>query len=201
MLQTTFFSSLLGGIFALRRLSEENWREYHIMIIQLMCAAVRTRPKVEEPEDDQSAPFEDVQAVIDLIRARDGWHRELEREAQFKLNLNNADLRSVDFRQVYLVDASLAGANLSGADLSVANLADADLSGALLARSNLSRSNLSGTTLHEADVSGADFTESENLTQAQLDTTRADPDNPPKLDNVKDAVTGKRLCWRDRPLR
>ena len=38
------------------------------------------------------------------------------------------------------------------------------------------------------------------LTQDQLDMARADPDHPPKLDGVKDAITGEQLIWRGKPL-
>ncbi len=41
-----------------------------------------------------------------------------------------------------------------------------------------------------------DYRPARGLTQAQLDQARADPDNPPKLDGVEDAVTGKQLVWR-----
>ena len=40
----------------------------------------------------------------------------------------------------------------------------------------------------------------EDRRQYQLDAARADPDNPPKLDGVLDAETGKPLVWRGGPV-
>ena len=72
-----------------------------------------------------------------------------------------------------------------------------------------------------ANVSGADFTgnafsssspkpdpdratalgrAAAGLTQAQLDSAIADPENPPKLEGVLDAETGEQLVWRGRAL-
>ena len=87
--------------------------------------------------------------------------------------------------------------NLSGAKLRNANLSKAQLWGA----------NLSQTVLWNTDLSGADLCGSSarsdmyavpvhGLTQGQLDEARSCPDDPPKLDGVLDAKTGKQLIWR-----
>ncbi|MCY3802595.1 MAG: pentapeptide repeat-containing protein [Chloroflexi bacterium] len=127
--------------------------------------------------------------------------------------LGGANLSSAILLDANLFDASLIQGNLSGALLNGANLSGARFQGA----------SLSGASLTGADLSGADFSAesylhvefsdlpgvrsvdkdemlAKGLTQAQLDKSRADPDNPPELDGVLDAVTGKQLVWRGRPL-
>ena len=81
----------------------------------------------------------------------------------------------------------------------IADLRRANLSNAILAEADLS-----GAELREVKLSGTkfavkDYRPARGLTQAQLDQARADPDNPPKLDGVEDAVTGKQLVWRGEP--
>ena len=65
--------------------------------------------------------------------------------------------------------------------------------------------NVSGAYLTNANLSGAKFSFSGEhlamgLAQTQLDEAQADPVNPPHLDGVVDADTGKPLVWRGRPL-
>ena len=60
--------------------------------------------------------------------------------------------------------------------------------------------NVSGAYLTNANLSGAKFSfrgddPAKGLTQSQLDSARADPDNPPNLEGVVDAETGKPLVW------
>ena len=67
---------------------------------------------------------------------------------------------------------------------------------------------MAGATLSDTDLSGTHFYHPHGgkatnpvtgLTQDQLDEACADPDNPPKLDGVLDAETGKPLVWRGKP--
>ena len=100
------------------------------------------------------------------------------------------------------VHTDLSGANCLNANLGSANLKYADLSHIYLVGTNLS-----GVDLTDANLSGARFSADKGwkpangLTQAQLDEARANPDNPPHLEGVVDAKTGKRLFWRGRPLK
>ena len=81
-------------------------------------------------------------------------------------------------------------------------LANADLSGTVL-----SHSDLSGAVFHNTKLSGTDFTGGSlpdarpvtGLTQEQLDQACAEPDNPPKLEGVRDAETDEPLVWRGKP--
>ena len=133
-------------------------------------------------------------------------------------NLSDALLGGANLSETWLLDANLSNASLNDANLSGAWLGSANLSGA-----RFQGANLSGASLTGADLSGADFSAESyldvdfsdlpgvrsvdkdemlatGLTQAQLDEARADPNNPPKLNGVLDAETGKQLEWRGRPL-
>ena len=144
--------------------------------------------------------------------------------------VNRAVLKGADLTDVDLTDARFQGIDLSGsrmfrvsmpqaslyeANLSGANLQDVNLSGARIQYSDLSNAilgtDLSETYFLKAELSQARFLGSDlsgarilntvtGLTQAQLDTARADPDNPLKLDGVLDAETGQPLVWRGGPV-
>lgn len=88
-------------------------------------------------------------------------------------NLPDTDLTSAFLMETDLSHSQLLNANLTNAQLFAANLVDAILTGA-----NLSGTDLSGSRANESNSSRPPV----GLTQAQLDQARADPDNPPKLD-------------------
>ena len=96
------------------------------------------------------------------------------------------DPRSGKFSPANMENAELVGANLSRASMTAANFKGSNLSGA-----NLKDANLIGTVL-----SGANLEECKGLTQKQIDYAKEDPDNPPELEGVLDAETGKLLVWR-----
>ena len=130
-------------------------------------------------------------------------YAELNRARMHCANLIDAELPRAGF-----IGAELPGAKLVGADLSDALLIGTDLSGASLWNANLSGAKLSGANLSGANLSDIEFLPDSDsgspgpvtgLTQAQLDEACADPDNPPKLDHVLDAETGKPLVWRGKP--
>ena len=112
-----------------------------------------------------------------------------------------SELRSIDtnfsearFTQATIVDAKLFEANFSRADFFGANL-----SGSKFAKSNLCGMNLKDANLSGVDFSGGDEPPVSGLTQDQLDQAKADPNNPPKLEGLLDAVTGEPLVWRGGP--
>ena len=135
--------------------------------------------------------------------------------------LTDAKLVQTEFGGSVLLRARLLASDMSGADLSEANLCSANLSGTRLICANLSGAKLlgadvSGAILHGADVSGAllgmrsaslvvEGSVSTNavigLTQAQLDSAKADPENPPQLAwGCADPETGRPLEWRGASL-
>ena len=162
----------------------------------------------------------DMQEVMQAIGSRSLSGLSLERKSNgFKLYLRDVNLSGVQLRDVNLSKAWLTNADLSGAVLRYVDLSRARLRRANLTRADLRNANLSGATfwganfsraiIRNADISGADLCGASassahralayGLTQAQLDEACADPDNPPKLQGVLDAKTGKQLVWRGKP--
>ncbi len=159
MLGSEVFSVRLGGIYALQRLAEEHPEQYHVQIMQLLCAYVRNPTgqasiQVLRYEDGKPVygPREDVQAVMYAIGNRSDADMALERAAEnFRLDLRN----------VPLYHSHLSNLNLSYADLESANLSGARLNGAKLYSARLYRARLSSASLDDADFSYAFLTEAD----------------------------------------
>ena len=116
--------------------------------------------------------------------------------AGYRPNLRSAKLLIADLRGLALMDAEftradLTSANLTDADLTGARLLFATLRGAGLTRTNLTDGNISFADLTDADLTGtiltgtilthANLMGAKNLTQAQLEAVRFDPDRRPTL--------------------
>lgn len=187
MLGSDVLSVRLGGIYALQRLANEHPQEYHVPIMQLLCAFVRhpTRDQSElaEPaannsesghednrDDAHTFAREDVYAVTQIIRTRNRRVIRLEDEAGYALDLRGADLRRSDFRDSHLPRSDLRLARLSGAQL-----INADLSGARLQRADLS-SPLGATSMDTkdpTDLKNIDLTDITRLDGAVLSDIEA----------------------------
>ena len=231
MLGNAVLSVRLGGIYALRRLAEEHPEQYHIQIMELLCAFVRypTRDSsvVRPPDlDDEFGSYmrtlrPDVQETMQAIGSRSSAGLSLEISRGSKPYMRDAhlvylQLQDANLSRAWLTNANLSLAVLPDVDLSCARLREATLLGTHLRRANLSNAklwcaNLRGAILENANLSGTDFCGIDansqefggpacGLTQAQLDIARADPNNPPKLNGVRDAETDELLVWRGRPL-
>lgn len=187
MLGSNTLSVRLGGIYALRRLSEDHPEIYHIEIMRLFCAFARSSTRDagspawqdsrgRDPWEEIDGPQlrQDVQAIVDAIRFRTTRAIDLEKTAGFFLDLSGANLQ---------------GANLNGADLSGADLRRTYLKYAVLRNTNLS-SAWFDSVLPSPPING--------LTQSQLDQACADPDNPPILNGIVDDVTNEYLVWREK---
>ena len=221
MLGSDVLAVRLGGIYALRQLAEEHPEQYHIQIMELLCAFVRfptddkemdsySRMRMFEEQDDQSQILRpDLQDTMRFLgsRSRDGIRLELTEE--FKLYLRDANVSGLqtadaDLSSAWLTNANLSNAILRRADLSNVRLRQANLYRAQLGGANLSRANLTGANLTGASFSGLQGiitrgSPAKGLTQAQLDEARSDPDNPPDLRGVIDADSCEQLVWRGRP--
>ena len=228
MLGNYVLSVRLGGIYALQSLAEEHPEQYHVQILRLLCAFVRhptkdnageSAPDLKgETPDEASSLREDVQAVMQAIANRKKTSIALEREVDFRLDFNYADLRDLVLWGGDLSLANFKVANLSGAkfirtDLSEANLTFANLSSTVLGNVDMSGArlmeienfskmtiggylNVSGADFRGLDLSGARLMGMTNLTQSQLDEANADPNYPPLLGGLVDAETGELLDWR-----
>ena len=127
----------------------------------------------------------------------------------FGTDLSNCELDYAQVSGATLAFGDLSGArldysNLSSAQLAQANLSDAGLVQVNLAGAGMNSVNLSGARLLGTDLTAADLSLSgqgpvTGLTQFQLDCARAEKNNPPRLERVRDANTGDLLVWNDRP--
>ena len=184
MLDAKILSVRLGGIYALQRLAAENPKQYHIQIMQLLCAFVRHPPagdgdKIKRVHGDRNKPElrSDVQDAVNAISACHARQSKLEIRAGFQLDLSGSNLLGVElfkarlsrtnFTRADLSEARLFGADLAGAAFGRANLAEARLSGANLNGAKFERANLSGTRLDSSDLTRAGLAGA-NLTMARL---------------------------------
>ena len=188
MLGSKVLAVRLGGIYALDRLAREYPGNYHTQIMSLFCALVCNPPAElnrdggEEGNSRLPGMLTDGQAVMRAVGMRNGSQIETEKKEEFRLGLFKADLKDL-----YLSSANLSRVDLGGADLSGAQLLD---------DTNLSETFLLGVNLSGAFLDGTDLRNCTGLTQKELDRATANPDNPPKLEGVVDAETGKPLVWR-----
>ena len=153
----------------------------------------------------------DVQVALAAIGACHSRQLRLEREAAFRLELDG-----VDFSGARLPSLNLSNARLRHAFLTMGfpicwDLTDADLTGARLDHANFTGANLTGATMNRANVTGTHFSEriffpeefaeavdhlppdkrsARGLTQAQLNRTRAEPGDLPKVTGMVDPDTG-----------
>ncbi|WP_420446829.1 pentapeptide repeat-containing protein [Candidatus Poriferisodalis sp.] len=151
--------------------------------------------------------------IEELLAQSDGFF-----EASDALQSNMTYMMRVNLSGTLMLSAKLTGANLQGADMSEANLPDVDLSETTLvgvdfsnselaeadmSNASLSSAKLNGTKMYHLNLSGTDLTGSKGenathsqpptgLTQIQLDQARADPDNPPKLDESSGLIWNPR---------
>ena len=121
-------------------------------------------------------------------------------------DLSNSNLSGARFLAAKLSNARLSFTEAPGAEFINADLSSAWLAGTDLSNASLSGSNLAGATLLGVNLSGTAFSASGNypvsgLTQEQLNEAMADTRNPPRLEGVVDAASGKPLKWHGRPLR
>ena len=167
----------LGGVYALSSLAKDYPEQYHMSIVELLCAYLRNPTEFENDtafrlvnDNPNIRPIvrEDVQAAFRAVAHRSTIGIEIERRHGYRLDLAKTDLRGID-----------AG---DGGDLSRANLQQSDLRHATFAEMNLSHANMVGvklvgcylsrSSLHKADMRATDMSgchvESADLTEASV---------------------------------
>lgn len=160
----------LTAIRELAQLVATNDVERERAIIDRLSEFVRNRaPGAEDPRCADSAPEDDVEAVLDLLRARPTF------DGRSVVDLHGTCLANADLRAVPLPRAKLRSVNLSGSNLKSADLAGADLSGA-----NLSGTTLVGTSLLDTTFIGARFSDTDVLGAQFSDDTLW----PPQLEDA-----------------
>ena len=212
MLGSDILSVRLGGLYSLARLAREYPGGYHTQIMNLLCSFVRNPPVDDGARDLKASGTqlrEDVRAAMLTISARSEVQILAEKEEFYSLlDLSGADLHGISLLEATSLGSlgssdlrsPISSANLEGASLSGANLSGATLLFSNLKGASLYCANLEGASLSGANLSGANLRGCERLTQEQIDQAKADSDNPPKLEGVVDAKTGKPLVWCGRSL-
>ena len=184
MLGSTILAVRMGGIYALIHLAEEHPEQYHIQVMEILCAYARNPVGTEEDwvvgyegTDPTNRLREDLQAVMTYIGNRGSRELIIEQQGDYianltgaflchlqleKGNLSSVRLGRANLRSAYLLYADLSGARLDFADLSGSRLAFANLTGSRLLGTDLSSSktglaNLSNATLDGANLSNADL--------------------------------------------
>ena len=155
MLGSEVLAVRLGGVYALQRLAAEHPDGYHLPIMRLLCAFVRT-PTKDEPLDrpnffdgEQFDPLirDDVQAAMSAIGERDLFGIEIENAKRFTLDLRGSNLSRGVFDGFRLDGADLSDANLEGAQLETASV-----KGAKLLRARLVSAKINGADFHMANL-------------------------------------------------
>ena len=133
----------LGGIFALKRLSEERPEDYHPDVVKLLSLFIR-QSKHDRNKAEERHYSEDLQAAINFLKLRRTYHRRIESLEGYKI-------------------LDLSGADLEGLDLSEGNLNNTNFDDAKLANANLSKTKFRGCSLKCTDLTNADVSATEGL--------------------------------------
>ena len=175
MLGNDVLSVRLAGIYALQRLSEDYPEQYHLQVIRLLSAFVRLPTKDQSLESGQVEIESgtllgirpDLEAVMEVINCRSKSGTEIERGANYRLDLRGARLPgaqflNADLSNTFFHHAILSGANFANSNLSDTFLRHADLSGSIFfdvkfTRTRFESANLSGALLQDLDLQMASF--------------------------------------------
>lgn len=213
MLGSNLLSVRLGGIYALKHLAVDHPEHYHVQVMEQLCAFVRgttgadgqstavieeilvTRERLLalDPNREDLNEFtykkfrarDDIQEAMNAIAFCHAGNLAIETENGYWLNLRGADLRGVDLTVMNLSRAPQSYAIPNSVDQLFLTGRYTDMQGVQLEDASLLSTNLSRVDLSRAT----------GLTQNELNGARADPDNPPRLNDVTDARTGKPIVW------
>ena len=208
MLGNDTLATRIGGIYALERLAREHAYEYHIQIMDLLCAFIRMpyqetgRDTQEEHSDEENNPRcrQDVEAAAIVIVRRSEYQIKVEEKHRQASNESN-NRWGLNLEGANLAHASLGASNLSYANLRHANLVFAHLMDADLSYANLQQADLFGAFLFDSNLSGALMGGVKGVTQSTLDGAVAKAGEDPDLESGVGLVavcikTGKPLVWR-----
>ena len=129
MLGSDFLPVRLAGIYALGRVAQDHPKDYHVQVMQLLCAFVRhPQPQSEDTAlnkkhgagddeisgDPPSRQYRvDIRAAMQAIGTRNHVRIKIENQAKYELDFSGSDLRAQNLRHL-----NLSGARLENADLS-----------------------------------------------------------------------------------
>ena len=105
-----------------------------------------------------------------------------------------AYFEGANFRDASLVGVNFYGAILRGVSFVNANLEGANLTGASLEGANFEGANLAGAILKDADLTLVDFKNVQNLTKAQIESSKTEIG----MKNIPKYVFPQRKSWNER---
>lgn len=214
MLGSSILSVRLGGIYALRHLATEHPEQYHVQVMEQLCAFIRGATRADgqptaaiektifsreeilsNSPDREDAPLEitfkefvarsDIQEAMNVIAFCHDTNLAIETERNYWLNLRGADLRGLD----------LSDMNLSREFLNFRRIASFQQVMAIGHFTDMRRTKMDDTHLIGTNLSRVDLSEATGLTQDRLHFARADPNDAPKLNEVYDANTQEPIVW------
>ena len=183
----------LGGLHALQRLAEERADEYYYPVMNLLCALVRSAPRLEGPIDEQGLPRVSVpiqldaqEAIVAIVEMR-GRAMTTDGKPMFGLNLEGSNLRNAKLDHLDLSSAPRYYPT-HGSLHRILQSRRTDLGGA----------DLEGASTFMTGVSGVDFSgdgsrPARGLTLSQLQDAKWDDDRPPNLEGVRDLISRRGL--------
>lgn len=213
MLGSRTLATRIGGIYALERLAQDHPNEYHIQIMDLLCAFVRY-PEIGYKGIRRGMssfmlkrvknPNPDIQEAMNVIGRRNQKQLNLDKKTNRLLDLSGTYLDRTLLSEDHLEEVFLMGAYLRSAILVETHLEEADLRHTHLEDANLTDAHLDRAKLAYARLQNAQLKGVKGLTQAMLDSAahfykegRLLPG--PDLERAFCAESGKELKWRDPP--
>ena len=216
MLGSSVLSVRLGGIYALRHLAIEHPEQYHVQVMEQLCAYVRGANGVDgqltavkekhvvtreeyltyhpEREDlpnewaiERFRARDDIQEAMNAIAFCHDGNLKIETEQNYWLNLAGADLRGL----------VLSDMNLSRAPWNFIGSTSFRQKLAISLRTDMRRAKLHDALLLGTNLSRVDLSEATGLTEFSLRLAYNYTDEEPRLSGVIDDNTGKPIVWHE----
>ena len=170
MLSSENISTRIGGVYALKRLAVNHPKEFHIQVMELLCAFVRNPPESKLPgkplDEDITSALETIIHRSDDAIAIEEATRPISSRASpspdyggkegFRVNLTGADLHSAN-----LHSAKLRGAILDNVNMLFVFGEYADFSGASMRGCKINKATFWDAVFDKALMNGTDMSNSD----------------------------------------
>lgn len=175
MLGSEALSTRISGIYALEHLARDHPEDYHIQIMDLLCAFIRN-PQIRTNDTENATQSSvntnslapDVQEALSVIGRRSQNQRKLEEKEKWRINLSQARLTGAYLMNAHLERTYLESTHLERSDLRNAHFEGADLRGTHLESATLWRANFEDAFMLNTHLELADL-EKAHMVRANLD--------------------------------
>ena len=173
MLGSGNISTRIGGVYTLKRLAENHPNQFHIQVMELLCAFVRNPYKTIGP---LKSCDEDVRAALDAIIHRsdvgialeasrhilseDGSSPKIGSDQGFRVNLSGANLTRTNLDHAKLQRAILQKVDMSGVVGKHANFFGASMIGCKITEAVFNEAVFDRADMTSADMSASNFWDS-----------------------------------------